>query len=111
MSATDGKMLGTAPIGEGCDGVAFDPATGLVYASNGEGTLTVLKETAPGTYGVVETVPRRRAPGRWPSTRRRTASSCRRRGSHRRRLLRPKSRARGPSPCAGSFEILVVGRP
>ena len=111
MSATDGKLLGTPPIGEGCDGVAFDPATGLVYASNGEGTLTILRETAPGTYGVVETVP----------TKKSARTLALDPATH--RVLLPAARfapAPPPSPenprprpvaIAGSFEVLVIGRP
>jgi len=30
------------PIGAGCDGVAYDPRTDCAYASNGEGTITVI---------------------------------------------------------------------
>jgi DNA-binding beta-propeller fold protein YncE len=56
LSAADGKMVGTVPIGEGCDAVAFDPDTDLVFASNGDGTLNVVKEMAPGAYAAVETV-------------------------------------------------------
>jgi DNA-binding beta-propeller fold protein YncE len=111
MSASDGKIVGTAPIGEGCDGTAFDPATGFVFASNGEGTLTVLKETSPGTYGVVETVP----------TKKSARTLALDPATH--RVLLPAARfAPPPSPTAevprprpvavaGSFEILVVGRP
>ena len=111
MSATDGKMLGTAPIGEGCDAVAFDPATGLVYSSNGEGTLTVLKEAAAGTYAVVETVP----------TKKSARTMALDPATH--RILLPAARfGPPPSPTAevprprpvavpGSFELLVVGRP
>jgi DNA-binding beta-propeller fold protein YncE len=56
VNTADGKLVSTAPIGEGCDAVTFDLSTGLVYASNGDGTLTVVKETSPGTYVAVETV-------------------------------------------------------
>ena len=109
MSAADGKAIGTAPIGDGCDGVAFDPSTGLVFASNGEGTLTVLRETAPGTYGAVETVP----------TKKSARTLALDPATH--RILLPAARFEpppSPSPdnprprpvaVAGSFEILVVG--
>lgn len=56
LSAKDGTMFGTVPIGEGCDAVAFDAGVDLVFASNGDGTLNVVKETSPGTYALVETV-------------------------------------------------------
>ena len=41
-SGLQGKLLTTAPIGEGPDGVAFDPATQMAFSSNGEGTLTIV---------------------------------------------------------------------
>lgn len=40
----DGKVISTLPIGEGCDGAAFDPSNGLVFTSNGAaGTISVIK--------------------------------------------------------------------
>jgi DNA-binding beta-propeller fold protein YncE len=56
VDARTGKLLTTLPIGAGCDGAAFDPATGNAYASNGEGTLTVIHGDK-GTYTVVGTIP------------------------------------------------------
>ena len=38
-----GKVLSTLPSGEGTDAAGFDPGNGLAYASNGEGTLTVME--------------------------------------------------------------------
>ncbi len=52
-----GKVVTTVPIGHGPDAVRYDPGTGLVFASNGEGTLTVVKQESPDKYTVVETVP------------------------------------------------------
>lgn len=52
-----GKVVATVPIGGGPDAVRFDPGTGLVFASNGEGTLTVVKQESADKYAVVETVP------------------------------------------------------
>jgi DNA-binding beta-propeller fold protein YncE len=110
MSAKDGKLLGTAPIGEGCDGTAFDPATGFVYASNGEGTVTVLKETSPGTYAVVETVPTRKSARTLaldPATHRVLLPAARFNPPPPPTAENPRPR---PAAVAGSFEILVVGR-
>lgn len=56
MSSADGRVLAKVPIGQGNDAVAFDAEAGLVFASNGDGTLTVIRETAPGTYAAVQTV-------------------------------------------------------
>jgi len=52
-----GKVIATVPIGNGCDGAGFDAETGLIFCSNGEGTLTVIKQSSPGRFEVVETVP------------------------------------------------------
>ena len=51
-----GKVVATAPIGAGVDGTAFDPASGDVFASNADGTLTVIHQDAPDQYHVVENV-------------------------------------------------------
>ena len=42
------------------DGAAFDAATGLAFASNGDGTLTVVHEDGPDAFHVVADVPTRR---------------------------------------------------
>jgi DNA-binding beta-propeller fold protein YncE len=60
MDADSGKMIATLPTGDGTDGAAFDPAAGLAFASNGEGTLTVVREETPGKYAVAGSVPTRR---------------------------------------------------
>lgn len=50
-----GKVLATLPIDAGTDGAAFD--NGYAFSSNGSaGTITVVGETSPGKYEVVETV-------------------------------------------------------
>src|SRR5262245_40639324 len=55
--AERGRVVATVPIGAGTDGAAFDPATSLVFSSNGEGTLTVVHEESPDSFRVVGTVP------------------------------------------------------
>jgi len=52
-----GKIVTTIPIGTGVDGAEFDPATGDAFASNADGTLTVIHEDTPDTYHVVQTLP------------------------------------------------------
>lgn len=54
--ALAGKVIATAPIGSGVDGTAFDPGTQLAFASNGEGTITVIREANPMAFSVVSTV-------------------------------------------------------
>ena len=48
--------LGTilVPIGDGCDGTAFDAGTMTAFTSNGDGTLTVVKEKSPREFVVLE---------------------------------------------------------
>ncbi|TRX31655.1 YncE family protein [Flavobacterium sp. ZT3R18] len=56
VDASNGKIIKTSPIGEGCDGVAFDAKKKLIFSSNGEGTITVVKEENANTFSVLETV-------------------------------------------------------
>jgi hypothetical protein len=51
-----GRVVATIPIGEGVDATRFDAGTGLIFASCGDGTLTVAHEDAPDTYTVVDVV-------------------------------------------------------
>ena len=53
MSADDGKILADLPIGAGVDATKF---AGDDFASCGDGTLTVARETSPGKFEVVQTV-------------------------------------------------------
>ena len=52
-----GRLVTTLPIGSGVDASAFDPGTQLIFASNNDGTLTVVHEDAPDRYSVVATLP------------------------------------------------------
>jgi hypothetical protein len=54
MSADDGKILGDIPIGAGVDATVF--SGGDAFASCRDGTLAVVRETAPGKFEVVQTV-------------------------------------------------------
>jgi DNA-binding beta-propeller fold protein YncE len=55
VSAKDGTLVTTLPIGDGVDGVSFDPEFGLGFSSNGEGTLTVVGQEN-GKWQVVQNV-------------------------------------------------------
>ncbi len=57
VDAKTGKIITTLPIGEGCDGAGFDAGTSQAFASNGEGTLTVIHADAKGSYHVTATLP------------------------------------------------------
>jgi DNA-binding beta-propeller fold protein YncE len=103
-----GKVVATLPIGAGVDGTGFDPASGDAFASNADGTLTVIHQDAPDQYHVVENV--------------QTALAARNMGldpvTHRVFLVSAKfgpppaggtGRGRGPM-LPGSFALMVIER-
>lgn len=56
IDATNGKIIAKVTIGDGCDGVAFDPVLKNIYSSNGDGTLTVIREENAGKFTVLQNV-------------------------------------------------------
>jgi DNA-binding beta-propeller fold protein YncE len=56
LKAGDGTILDTLPIGNGTDGAVFNPRTKEVFSSQGDGTLTVVKENSPTSFAVEQTV-------------------------------------------------------
>ncbi|MGA7444789.1 MAG: YncE family protein [Candidatus Sulfotelmatobacter sp.] len=90
MNADTGHVITTLPIGDHVDATAFDPASGLIFNSNGEGTITVIHEDSPDKYSSVENV--------------RTVPKAKT------MALDPKSHQLFLSTAeAGQFEVLVVG--
>jgi YVTN family beta-propeller protein len=61
MDATSCAIVASLPIGDGCDGVGFDSGLGLVFASCGEGKLTVIKEESASAFTVIENVPTKKS--------------------------------------------------
>jgi len=57
LDADAGRVVAALPIGGRTDGAAFDPGTKLAFSSNGEGTLTVVREETPDRFSVAATVP------------------------------------------------------
>src|SRR2546427_9435711 len=104
-----GKVVATVPIGTGVDGAGFDAASGNAFASNADGTLTVIHQDGPDTYHVIDNV--------------QTAPAARNMGldpaNHRVFLVSAKfgpapagatgNRARGPV-LPGSFTLMVIER-
>jgi len=56
MNADTGQVIMTVPIGDHVDATAYDATTKLIFNSNGEGTVTVVRQDSPDKYSVVETV-------------------------------------------------------
>lgn len=61
LDADSGKIVAMTTIGDGVDATAFDPGTQLAFASNGEGTLTVVHEDSPDKFTVLENVPTKKS--------------------------------------------------
>ena len=61
ISADDGKIVATVPIGDGVDANAFDPELNLAFASTGDGNLTIAHEDGPDKYTTVATVPTKKS--------------------------------------------------
>lgn len=52
-----GKLVTTVKIGDGPDAARFDPATQLIFSSNGgSGTMTIVHEDSPDKYTVLDNV-------------------------------------------------------
>jgi DNA-binding beta-propeller fold protein YncE len=47
LDLRDGRVVAQLPIGSGSDALGFDPKRRWVLSSNGAGTLSVIRETAP----------------------------------------------------------------
>lgn len=56
VDADSGSNIATLPIGNMTDGAAFDPVRNLVFSSNGDGTLSVIKETDAQTFAALDTI-------------------------------------------------------
>lgn len=56
LSADNGKIITTLPIGRGTDGAVFNPNTMEAFSSQADGTLTVVKENTPASFAVEQTV-------------------------------------------------------
>ncbi|MGP0070425.1 MAG: hypothetical protein ACLPWF_00625 [Bryobacteraceae bacterium] len=56
LSADDGKIITTLPIGNGSDGASFNPKTKEAFSSQGDGTLTIVKESSPSSFVVEQTL-------------------------------------------------------
>ena len=118
LSAKDGKILAKLPLAGGSDGVAFNPATMEAFSSQGNGTMTIVKEKSPTTFEVVQNLQT------WPSNGARTIAF----DSKTSHLFAMASEAAPPSPppagaappaggrgagrgapIPGSFTIIMVG--
>ena len=54
--AQAGRVVTTLPIGSGVDGAGYDPASADVFASNADGTFTVIHQESADRYRVAQTL-------------------------------------------------------
>ena len=57
LSAKDGHIFTTIPLPAGSDGAMFNPSTMEAYSTEGNGTLTIVKETSPTTFELEQNLP------------------------------------------------------
>ena len=51
-----GKVFQTLPIGEHVDATIYDVANHLIFASTGDGVLTIIRQDSPDKYSLVENI-------------------------------------------------------
>ena len=60
VNSSTGAIIDKLPIGDGCDGVAFDMNTKNIFTSNGEGTMSVFHEKSADNIETIATVTTKR---------------------------------------------------
>ena len=56
MDADNGRVIQSFPISGGVDAAAYDPETGMIFASTREGMVHIFHEDSPDKFSEVETV-------------------------------------------------------
>ncbi|MEO8482466.1 MAG: hypothetical protein ABI634_09675 [Acidobacteriota bacterium] len=119
LRARDGNVLARLPLAGGSDGAVFNPATMEAFSTQGNGTMTIVKEKNPMTFE------REQDLKTWPTGGARTVAFDSRTGhlfAMASEAAPPPSappagsapptggRGRGPGAVPGSFTIIMVGR-
>jgi hypothetical protein len=119
LSAQDGKVLERLPLAGSSDGAAFNPQTMEAFSTQGNGTMTIVKEKSPTSFEVEQDLKT------WPSNGARTVAFDSKTG----RLFAMASEVGPPPPAPpagalpaggrgagrgaavpGSFTIIMVGK-
>src|SRR3954469_12778305 len=114
LSAKDGSVLARLPLAGGSDGAVFNPATMEAFSTQGNGTMTIIKEKSPTKFELEQNLKT------WPSNGARTIAFDSKTGH----LFAMASEAAPPPPSPppgtpggpgrgraipGSFTIIMVG--
>jgi len=107
MDANTGKVITVLPIGGRVDAVIFDPDSKMVFASNGEGMISVIRQKSANEYepaGTIKTQTTAKTMALDPSTKRLFLSAV---DTQTADEFGPNAQTR-PKP--GTFKVLVVER-
>src|ERR1041385_1781500 len=105
LDADNGKVIQSFPISAGVDAAAYDPETGLIFASTREGRIHIFHQDSPDKYSEVETI--------------KTAFGAKTLGLHTRKhtvfvdtadFAQPSRSDGRPTPIPGTFHVLVYGQ-
>ena len=110
LSATTGAILTKLPLAGASDGAAFNPRTMEAFSSQGNGTLTVVKENSPTSFEVVQnlqTMNGARTMTLDPTTGNIYVMSVERRPAP---PTPPGGRGGAAPVIPGSFTVLMIGR-
>jgi hypothetical protein len=117
LSAKDGKILTRLPLAGSSDGATFNPATMEAFSTQGNGTMTIVKEKSPTAFELEQNLQT------WPSNGARTIAFDSKTGhlfamATEAAPAPPQAagatppaggRGRGAGPLPGSFTIIMVG--
>jgi DNA-binding beta-propeller fold protein YncE len=108
VDAATGKVLAQVPIGTGVDANAYDPGTGLAFASSSDGTLTVARADGLKLSPVqtLVTPPRARTMTLDPKTHRLYVAAA----EFKPPVAGPDGKPQRPALVPGSFRIVVYAR-
>jgi len=119
LSAKDGKILERLPLAGSSDGAAFNPSTMEAFSTQGNGTMTIVKEKSPTSFEVEQDLKT------WPSNGARTIAFDNKTGrlfAMASEIVPPPPPPPGTTPPAGgrgagrgaaipgSFTIIMVGK-
>jgi len=106
MDATSGKVITTLPIGTRVDAVTYDADNKMIFASNYDGTISVIRQKGANQYesaGDIKTQESAKTMAIDPKTKRLYLSAA--------QMVPPPQGQKGrPKPKPGSFTLLVVER-
>jgi DNA-binding beta-propeller fold protein YncE len=107
VNADDGKVVTTLPIGDRVDATFYDPESKLVFASNGDGTVNIIRQEGADKYvavGTLHTRPGSKTMGQDPKTHRLFIPAAEFKPAD------PSNRRARPQAVPGTFAVLVYER-